>query len=142
MCCFWWVREAAAGHTGQFSWRAGPSGTVLAQHGSAPSTTGGPARGPWVNTGMVRARLAGLSFGPPPDPQAQVMWGLLPCTHALYILYSEEKCLVALPEWPIGCMHSSAHDEHRAAAVLAKQGLSSMRALFEVPKRLDMPVAA
>ncbi|KAL3152262.1 hypothetical protein ABBQ32_001339 [Trebouxia sp. C0010 RCD-2024] len=64
-------REAAAGHTGQFSWRAGPSGTVLAQHGSAPSTTGGPARGPWVNTGMVRARLAGISFGAPPDSQAQ-----------------------------------------------------------------------
>ncbi len=58
-------REAAAGHTGQFSWRAGPSGTALAQHGSAPSTTGGPARGPWANTGMVRARLAGLSFGGP-----------------------------------------------------------------------------
>ncbi|KAA6427027.1 MAG: Serine threonine kinase [Trebouxia sp. A1-2] len=58
-------KEAAAGHTGQFSWRAGPSGTVLAQHGSAPSTTGGPARGPWANTGMVRARLAGLSFGGP-----------------------------------------------------------------------------
>ena len=66
------IREAAAGHTGQFSWRAGPSGTVLAQHGSAPSTTGGPARGPWVNTGMVRARLAGLSFGPPAPGQPQV----------------------------------------------------------------------
>ena len=66
-------REAAAGHTGQFSWRAGPSGTVLAQHGSAPSTTGGPARGPWANTGMVRARLAGLSFGAPAQPgQPQV----------------------------------------------------------------------
>ncbi|DBA81690.1 hypothetical protein WJX77_002971 [Trebouxia sp. C0004] len=66
-------REAAAGHTGQFSWRAGPSGTVLAQHGSAPSTTGEPARGPWANTGMVRARLAGLSFGAPAQlgqPQA------------------------------------------------------------------------
>ena len=25
--------------------------------------TGGPARGPWANTGMARARLAGLSFG-------------------------------------------------------------------------------
>lgn len=69
-------REAAAGHTGQFSWRAGPSGTVLAQHGSAPSTTGGPARGPWANTGMVRARLAGLSFGGPAQlGQHQV------CTH-------------------------------------------------------------
>lgn len=68
-------REAAAGHTGQFSWRAGPSGTVLAQHGSAPSTTGGPARGPWVNTGMVRARLAGLSFGPPAPAQPQVCFG-------------------------------------------------------------------
>lgn len=66
------LREAAAGHTGQFSWRAGPSGTVLAQHGSAPSTTGGPARGPWVNTGMVRARLAGLSFGAPAESQPQV----------------------------------------------------------------------
>ena len=77
------VREAAAGHTGQFSWRAGPSGTVLAQHGSAPSTTGGPARGPWVNTGMVRARLAGLSFGAPPEAQAQVLPLLRPCTHAL-----------------------------------------------------------
>lgn len=62
-------REAAAGHTGQFSWRAGPSGTVLAQHGSAPSTQGGPARGPWGNTGMVRARLAGLSFGSPAPTQ-------------------------------------------------------------------------
>lgn len=71
MACVW-VREAAAGHTGQFSWRAGPSGTVLAQHGSAPPTTGGPARGPWVNTGMVRARLAGLSFGPPAPAQPQV----------------------------------------------------------------------
>ena len=77
------VREAAAGHTGQFSWRAGPSGTVLAQHGSAPSTTGGPARGPWVNTGMVRARLAGLSFGAPPETQAQVLPLPLPRTHAL-----------------------------------------------------------
>ena len=58
--------------TGHFSWREppGPGGTVLA--GGPPQGTS-PARGPWAKTGMVRARLEGLSFGSPqPSPSAPV----------------------------------------------------------------------
>ncbi|KAK9791184.1 hypothetical protein WJX73_010684 [Symbiochloris irregularis] len=76
---------------GQWSWRPGmeqaePTGTVVAGAGTVRRGFGGtsPARGPWMKTGMVRARLEGLSVmnhqpqtraGRPTPQETLANWG-------------------------------------------------------------------
>ncbi|KAK9817161.1 hypothetical protein WJX72_010545 [[Myrmecia] bisecta] len=83
------IKESSADATGRFSWRplhSGPTGTIAASTSSQPS----PARGPWAKTGMVRARLAGLSFGASPSAAPTPSPGSIQTSAAGTMVISDE----------------------------------------------------